>query len=145
MYSTPFLCGQRRMCQSLQHRSCRKHDRSELTDRKNTDQCEVRVQEMSDGTVEVQQYVSQKNKDTGANEWVWKSVAKSTDSSQPAGTSVYKLSSYSVAISSNYKALNQAEVYYELTLTAELEAHEKCRRRLFLHTETSGCGKSNCR
>jgi hypothetical protein len=49
-------------------------------------------------------------------------VAKSTDSSQPAGTSVYKLSSYSVAISSNYKALNQAEVYYELTLTAELEA-----------------------
>lgn len=82
----------------------------------------VRVQEMSDGTVEVQQYVSQKNKDTGANEWVWKSVAKSTDSSQPAGTSVYKLSSYSVAISSNYKALNQAEVYYELTLTAELEA-----------------------
>ena len=85
----------------------------------------VRVQEMSDGTVEVQQYVSQKNKDTGANECVWKSVAKSTDSSQPAGTSVYKLSSYSVAISSNYKALNQAEVYYELTLTAELEVTKK--------------------
>lgn len=85
----------------------------------------IRVQEMSDGTAEVQQYVSQKNKDTGATEWVWKSVAKSTDSSQPAGTSVYKLSSYSVAISSNYKALNQAEVYYELTLTAELEVTKK--------------------
>ena len=78
----------------------------------------VRIQEMSDGTVEVQQYVQQKKKDSEEMEWVWKSVAKTNGTS---GASIYKLDSYSVTISSNYKAQTQAEVYYELTLTAELE------------------------
>ena len=78
----------------------------------------VRIQEMSDGTVEVQQYVQQKKKDSEEMEWVWKSVAKTNGTS---GASIYKLDSYSVTISSNYKAQTQAEVYYELTLAAELE------------------------
>ena len=81
----------------------------------------IRIQEMTDGSVEVQQYVQQKKKDSEEMEWVWKSVEKTNGTSE---TSVYKLSSYSVAISSNYKAKNQAEIYYELTLAAELEVRK---------------------
>ncbi len=91
---------------------------------------QIRVTEQDDHTLKIEQYVEQLNEETNEMEWVWQQVEEDQvdypeDTPETEKVHTFKLSSYSVPISSNYRSSSGAEIYYELHLQAELEAVQK--------------------
>lgn len=118
--------------------------KGEITDStaasKNTVEPQFRILEKPDGDsgdtkIEVQQYVYRKvqeKTDTQDEKWdyIWEDITENAsdyeeDTPETEKVHTFDLSNYSVPVSSSYTAENGAAIYYELTLTAQLEAQKK--------------------
>lgn len=91
---------------------------------KSSVEANVRIMQRTDDdgndTLTVQQKVMKNNTQTGRLEEDWEDI-KNTSTDTTGKLSIYPISEYSVTISANYQTQAGASVYYEMTLTAELE------------------------